>query len=76
MLKDSKEHWAIITRHRPITARSSAAGVFEYTISNETYSFQQSGDYTMLDIGDTVQIEYSVKDNNLAQVIDKYYYQK
>ena len=32
MLKDSKEHWAIITRHRPITARSPAAGVFEYTI--------------------------------------------
>jgi hypothetical protein len=55
---------------------STSNGDFEFKIKNKKYTFNDSGDYTFLKIGDSVLIEYSLKDPSVARVIDKCYMQK
>ncbi|MCE2743936.1 MAG: hypothetical protein LW701_10275 [Fluviicola sp.] len=44
-----------------------------YNIKDKKYNFWERGDFTKLKVGDTVIIEYSLKDESVARVRDKNY---
>lgn len=48
----------------------------KYKVGNVSYLLKERGSFSELKIGDTVLVEYAVKDNSVARVIDKYYMQK
>lgn len=74
--KKAKKSFAIMTAYSTGTVRHSMNGTFQYSLKNETYSFKQYEDFSMLSIGDTVEIEYSIEDNGVAKVSNKYYMEK
>jgi hypothetical protein len=49
---------------------------FIYYVNGKKYGSNESGDYTFMKIGDTILIEYAVKDNSVARVVDKFYMKK
>lgn len=77
MLKKNYKTTAIVIEiHQPEVIHDSYSGTFQYKIKNKIYKFTQIGNYTLLKLGDTVLIEYAVKDNSIARVIDKNYMRK
>jgi len=75
-LKRTKKAFAVMVEFSTGTVRHSMRGTFQYKINNNTYKFIQSEDFSMLTIGDTVEIEYSIEDNSVARVINKHYMDK
>lgn len=75
-LKRTKNALAVMVEYSTGTVRHSMSGTFQYEINDNTYKFIQSEDFSMLSIGDTVEIEYAVKDNSVARVINKHYMDK
>lgn len=67
---------AIFEKFSKRTVGDDAWGYFRYEIKQKTYRFKQSGDFSMLSVGDTVEIEYSIEDNSVARVINKHYMYK
>lgn len=78
LLKNNNRTFAILIHSHDGTAvRAISYGVFIFRDKdNKKIKFEVSGDYTKLEIGDTVLIEYAVEDHSIARVIDKYYMQK
>ncbi len=76
MLESTQKEKAIIVRVIQKTSKDDRGGKFKYSINGKDYDFRQSGDFSMLSIGDTVEIEYSIEDNSVARVINKHYMDK
>jgi len=62
----------VLEIHKPETIHGSYSGLFKYRIRNKTYQFKEIGDFTMLRIGDTIEIKYAFEDYSVAKVFDKY----
>lgn len=75
-LKKTETAFAVMIEYSTGTVRHSMRGTFQYKINGNTYKFIQSEDFSMLSIGDTVEIEYSIEDNSVARVINKHYMDK
>lgn len=54
----------------------SAYGIFEYKVKGKFFRTEEIGDFSFLQIGDSVLIKYAVNDPSVARVLDKYYMQK
>jgi hypothetical protein len=52
------------------------SGDFEFLVKNKKYYFRHNGDFSFLNIGDTVLIEYAIEDPTVARVKDRYYMKK
>jgi hypothetical protein len=76
VLKSSLRTTAIIVKIEKVAVRDPASGTFLYKIGKRQYKFEETGDFTFMEVGDTIEIEYSKKDFSIARVIDKYYMQK
>lgn len=77
LLKHSKEIVAIVVKTYQSGYKSSAYSKFKYTVSEMEYEFSQIGGYyKYLKPGDTVLIEYVIKDNSVARVVNSRYMQK
>lgn len=77
LLKHSKEIVAIVVKTYQSGYKSSAYSKFKYTVSEKEYEFSQTGGYyKYLKPGDTVLIEYAIKDNSEARVVNSRYMQK
>ena len=77
LLKHSKEIAAIVVKTYQSGYKSSAYSKFKYTVSEMEYEFSQTGGYyKYLKPGDTVLIEYAIKDNSVARVVNSRYMQK
>jgi hypothetical protein len=76
LLEKSIKHFAILIEIDGGNTHSPSSGDFKYKIDSKEYEFNQSGDYSFMQVGDTVLIEYAIKDHSVARVIDKYYMQK
>lgn len=75
LLMNSKTGIAILIEING-NAHAAASGDFRYKVKSKKYEFNQSGDYSFMQIGDTVLIEYAVDDCSVARVVDKYYMSK
>ena len=51
-------------------------GEFNYIVKNKKFSICQKGDFSFMKIGDSVLIEYAIKDPSVARVKDCYYMKK
>lgn len=60
---------AIIIKYSTGTSKHGKRGYFEYIVSGKKYKFIQQGDFSSFEIGDTLEIEYSIEDNSVARVI-------
>jgi hypothetical protein len=49
---------------------------FKFIVNKKTYKFEESGNFSNLNIGDTVEIIYSLKDTNIARVVNKCFMKK
>lgn len=77
LLKKYFKSTAVITEiHKPEVIHDSYSGTFQYKIKNKTYEFTQIGNYTLLKLGDTVEIKYAMGDYSIARVTEKYYMEK
>ena len=76
LLEYSKKTFAVIKKISHGSVRNPKHCYLKYSVDTKQYELRQSGDYTSFQIGDTVLIEYSIKDHSVARVIDKYYMQK
>lgn len=73
-LENTQDSIAIII-NKGKTTRGGATVYFE--VNSERFESKiWGGDYSFLNIGDTILIKYAVEDPELVQVIDKYYMQK
>ena len=66
----------VIEIHKPEVIHDAYSGTFQYKIKSKTYKFTQVGNYTLLKLGDTVEIKYATKDPSVVKVIDKFYMKK
>ena len=66
----------IIETHTPEVIHGSYYGIFTYNIGQKKYRFKELGDFSLLSVHDTVLIEYAIKDNSVARVVDKFYMTK
>lgn len=55
---------------------SSWASGFKYELNGREYYLRTRGKINFLEKGDTVLIEYSIKDPSVAKVVDLYYVEK
>lgn len=76
LLENSIEHFAILIKINEGNTHAPSSGDFRYKVKNKEHEFNQSGDYKFMQIGDTVLIEYAIKDNSVSKVVDKYYMKK
>ena len=77
MLNNSKNGLAIITQIiNGKAVKSSKSAEFIYLVGNKKFEFKELGDFTFMRLKDTVLIEYALKDNSVARVVDKYYMKK
>jgi hypothetical protein len=77
LLEDAIETKGVIVKiHTPKVIHGSYYGVFSYSVNNKNYSFDERGDFSLLNLKDTVLIIYSKKDHSVARVKDKYYLEK
>jgi DUF1680 family protein len=51
-------------------------GDFNYWVKNKKFSICQKGDFSFMKKGDTVLIEYALRDPSVARVKDRYYMKK
>lgn len=77
-LKNSKPTVGVLIEiHTPQVVRGSYYGVIKYEVNGKEYEMKSlDEDYSMLKVGDSVQIEYSVEDYSIARLVDKYYMKK
>lgn len=76
LLSNSLEHLGILTKKNSGNSHAPSSGDFKYKIDKIEYSFNQSGTFDFMEVGDTVLIEYAVEDPSVARVVDKYYMKK
>lgn len=58
------------------SAGKNPTGTFLFIYRNKMIKFDNIGDYSQLNKGDTVLIEYAIEDPTVARVKDKYVMQK
>ncbi len=51
-------------------------GTFEFKLKNNKIKFDFIGDFSFLQVGDTVLIQYAIEDPSVARVKDRYYMRK
>lgn len=51
-------------------------GRFTYFVNEKKYCLRYTGDFSYMNIGDSVLIEYAIEDPSLARVVDRYYMKK
>lgn len=76
VLKKTKETKAIIVELKKGGVKSTAGCMFIYHVDRKEYTYFQNGKYDFLKIGDTVLVEYSISDNSIAKIKNKYYMNK
>jgi hypothetical protein len=76
LLLSSAKEIGILTQIHFGAVKSPKSGNFIYKVKGVKYSLEDTGDFTFMKIGDTVLIEYSLKDPSVARVVDKCYMQK
>lgn len=77
LLKKYYKTLAIVLEvHKPEVIHGSHTGTFQYKVEGKVYVFTQIGDYTLLKLGDTVEIKYATEDPSVAKVSDKFYMEK
>lgn len=68
---------AIITKINSGTGVRQIAGVnYFYFIKGKKYTGSDNGNFNILKTGDTVLIKYSIENNSVSEVANKYYMQK
>ena|SRR6218665_1550565 len=76
-LKNSKSTIGILSEiHTPKGVRDLNYGIIQYRVNGIQYETKSFKNYSILKLGDTVQIEYAIRDNSIARVVDKYYMKK
>jgi hypothetical protein len=58
------------------TEGKNKMGTFEFKLKNSKIKFDYIGDFSFLQIGDTVLIQYAIEDPSVARVKDRYYMRK
>lgn len=66
----------LIDIHTPQGVNGSYYGIIEYVVTDKHYEAKLLNDFSMLKLGDTVQIEYAVEDHSIARLVDRYYMKK
>lgn len=75
LLEDSKQTTAIFYESN-FVYRTGYISHFKYKVNGKKYELNQPMKITSLEKGDTVLIEYSIKDPSVAKVVDLYYMEK
>ena len=77
MLKGAKKELpALLMEIRESSSKSSKKALVQYKVNGNKYEFYSDGDYLNMSVGDTVLIEYSVKDPSIAEVVNLHYMKK
>lgn len=72
----TKETVGILTEISAGGIRSSKSCKLVYFVKHKKYTAECRGDLTFLKPGDSVRIMYSVVDNSVSTVVNRYYYIK
>lgn len=75
LLEDSQQTIAIFYSSSYVRSTGYMSH-FEYVAKGKKYNLRQPMKITSLEKGDTVLIEYSIKDPSVAKVVDLYYMEK
>lgn len=75
-LKDSIKTKAVITKIGSRRIRRQNDSYIKFNVKNEQVEVRVHGDWTMLNVGDTVEIIYSKLDPTIFRVTDKNYEKK
>jgi glucose uptake protein GlcU len=75
LLENSKQTIAIFHESN-FVYRTGYISHFKYEVKGKKYHLDQPMKITTLEKGDTVLIEYSIKDPSVAKVVDLYYMEK
>jgi len=51
-------------------------GRFTYFVNKKKYCLRYTGDFSYMNIGDSVLIEYAIQDPSIARVVDRYFMKK
>lgn len=70
---NSKTFGILVYSYHATAVRSISYGVFIFRTQKQRIKIKIVGDYSKLKLGDTVLMEYAVKDPSVARVTDKYY---
>ena len=76
LLNSRKTTGVLIKKKDGKAVHGTACGTFEYYVAGKKYKFTEGGNYSFINIGDTVLIKYAKKNKSIATVIDKYYMKK
>lgn len=74
--KGVKNSPALIIRISEGAVKVPSYGIFKYYVNGKSFELRESGNFNLMEIGDTVLIEYAVEDHSVARVVDKYYMQQ
>lgn len=72
-LENTIKTHAVFIENLERTSADPSGGIFEYQIKGKFYKFHQQGDFSNLEIGDTVEIKYSIQDNSVAEITNTHY---
>lgn len=71
LLQNSRTTHGILIKEDHIG--KNPTGTFRYHINGKDFEVDQIGDFSFLNEGDTVLIEYAIEDPTVAKVKDRYY---
>jgi len=69
LLKNTINEKAVFVKLLKETSTDPAAGEFKYMMNDVVYTFRERGDFSALNLGDSVIIEVSIKDHSIARVL-------
>ena len=75
LLENSKKVTGILISEEH-SSQKFINGRFTYFVNKKKYSLRYTGDFSYMNIGDSVLIEYAIKDPSVARVVDRYYMKK
>lgn len=67
MLKDGKETFGVILSIDPPPVHGSPSAKISYTVKHKKYVFDEDGNFSFMELGDTVLIKYSLRDHSVAR---------
>ncbi len=72
----TKKSLGFFIKYRPAVVHSQQESLIYYWVDNKKRILKNHLNLDFMKLGDTLLIEYSTKDKDIARVIDKYYMMK
>ncbi|MFN5415533.1 MAG: hypothetical protein ACK5B9_00645, partial [Flavobacteriia bacterium] len=76
LLLNSKTRIAKIISISKGQVRNPPRGYFMFYLNHKKIKFSEQGDFSFMEVGDSVLIKYAIADPSVATVVDKYVMQK